>query len=184
MKVLTRTLLTIFFSGFCLILSSQMTGKHSIGIQLNPYFDEALFKQISVKPVYALRYSYRINEHITIGPELSGYFAKVLNDDFTFGNFNAGGFFRYSFLPSARIRPFIELSPYYTYHYWKNFPEIAYSDQEPNGNMSFISGYAAPGISLFSKSGKISLDLFYKFSNKTFVNNNQSVFSYRLNFNF
>jgi hypothetical protein len=76
----------------------------------------------------------------------------------------------------------MEVSSYYTYHYWKNGPEVTFGEFEPNDSKSFLTGYVAPGISLFSKSRKMSLDLMYKFSNKTFVNNQKSVFSYRLNF--
>jgi hypothetical protein len=182
MKILGRTILCILLSGYCVISSSQSVGKHSIGLQLNPFFDEHLFNHEFYSPVYAFRYTLGIKEHITLGPELSGFYTKNYVDDFTFGNINVGGYFRYSFLPQSRFKPFIEVSSYYTYHYWKNFPEITFGDTEPNGSKSFLSGYVAPGITLLSKSRKISLDLMYKFSNKTFVNGEKSVFSYRLNF--
>lgn len=182
MKIICRTLLCILLAGYCVISSSQSTGKHSFGLQLNPYFDKHLFNHESYSPVYAFRYTFGIKEHITLGPELSGFFTKTYVDDFTTGNVNVGGYFRYSFLPQSRFRPFTEASSYYTYHYWKNGPEITLGDTEPNGSKSFLTGYIAPGITLFSKSGKISLDLMYKFSNKTFVNGGKSVFSYRLNF--
>jgi hypothetical protein len=156
--------------------------KNSIGLQLNPFLDEHLFNHEFYSPVYAFRFTFGIKEHITLGPELSGFYTKTYVDDYTIGNFNVGGYFRYSFLPQSRIRPFLEVSSYYTYHYWKNGPDITSDDTEPNGNKSFLSGYVAPGITLFSKSRKISLDLMYKFSNNTFVNGEKSVFSYRLNF--
>jgi len=156
--------------------------KNSIGLQVNPFFDGHLFNHEFYSPVYALRYTLGIKEHITLGPELSGFYTKTYVDDFTTGNINFGGFFRYSFLPQSRIKPFVEVSSYYTYHYWRNFPGITLDDTDPNGSKSFLSGYVAPGITLFSKSRKISLDLMYKFSNKPFVNGEKSVFSYRLNF--
>lgn len=184
MKTISRTIISILLSGYCVISSAQSIGNHSIGLQINPYVDEFLFTNTFIKPVYAFRYTLGIKEHITFGPELSGFYAKARVNDYTFGNFNIGGFFRYSFLPASRIKPFIELSPYYTYHYWKNGPEDTFTGVEPSGSKSLISGYIAPGISLFSKSGKVSLDLFYKFSNKSFVNEKQSVLSYRLNFKF
>jgi hypothetical protein len=184
MKVFGRTILIILLSGYCIISSSQSIGNHSIGLQLNPYVDDHLINHYFLKPVYAFRYTLGIKEHITFGPELSGFYAKAYSNDFTLGNVNVGGFFRYSFLPESRFKPFIEVSPYYTYHYWKNGPEDTFAEFAPNGSESFLSGYIAPGITLFSKSRKISLDLFYKFSNKTFVNDKQSVLSYRLNFNF
>jgi hypothetical protein len=182
MKILVRTILFTILSGYCAISSSQSAGKHSVGLQLNPFVDEHLFNHEFYSPVYALRYTFGIKEHITLGPELSGNYSKNYVDDFTLGNFNVGGYFRYSFLPQSGIKPFLELSSYYTYHYWKNAPEIAFSELAPNGSKSYLSGYVAPGITLFSKSGKISLDLMYKFSSKTFVNDKKSVFSYRLNF--
>lgn len=182
MKMLLKTFLGIVFAGFSLISSGQTGMKHSIGLQLNPYFDEHLFNHQFFKPVYAFRYTLGIKEHITLGPELSGFYVKSYVNDFTIGNINAGGYFRYSFLPQSRIKPFIELSSYYTYHYWRNGPEITFGEFEPNGSKSFLSGYVAPGITLLSKSGKISLDIMYKFSNKTFVNNEKSIFSYRLSF--
>lgn len=185
MKILGRTTLCILISGYCMISSSQSVSKHSFGLQLNPYVDGHLFNHEFYSPVYAFRYTFGIKEHITLGPELSGFYTKAYANDFTFGNINVGGYLRYSFLPQSRIKPFIEASSYYTYHYWKNGPEIVYGGNlEPNGSKSFLSGYVAPGISLFSKSRKISLDLMYKFSNRTFVNGEKSVFSYRLNFNF
>ncbi|NLJ42451.1 MAG: autotransporter domain-containing protein [Bacteroidales bacterium] len=183
MKIAGRTILCILLSGYCAISSSQTAGKHSVGLQLNPFFDEHLFNHESYSPVYAFRYTFGIKKHITFGPELSGFYTKTYTDDFTSGNFNAGAYIRYSFLPQSRLKPFLEASSYYTYHYWKNGPEINLDvNAEPNGSKSYLSGYVAPGITLSGKSGKISLDLMYKFSNKTFVNGGKSVFSYRLNF--
>jgi hypothetical protein len=110
----------------------------------------------------------------------------MLNSDpnFTISNFNIGAFARYSLLPKSRIRPFFELSPYYTFHSYKNFPEANYYGTLPPEKTSYFSGYIAPGITLFNKSRNVSLDLMYKFSNKQFVNGSKSVFSYRLNINF
>ena len=96
-------------------------------------------------------------------------------------NFNLGGFIRYSFLPESRIKPFFELSSYYTFYNYKN---LGTGGAETSGSDNYLSGYLAPGISLFSKSKKFSIDLFYKFSNKDFINGKQSVLSYRLNFRF
>lgn len=184
MKIISRPILCIFFSCYGLVSSAQSIGSNSIGLQLNPYIDEFFFTGTFIKPVYAFRYTFGIKEHITFGPEISGFYVKAHVNDYTLSNFNVGGFFRYSFLPASRVNLFIEVSPYYTFHSWKNGPEDAFTGVEPNGSMSFLSGYIAPGISLFNKSKKISLDLFYKFSNKTFANDKKSVLSYRLNFKF
>jgi hypothetical protein len=185
MKIVNGIILTIFLSCNCMILSAQSKSKNSIGVQLNPYVDEFLFTNTFFKPVYAFRYSFGINDHLSFGPELSGFQFKARSNDYSVNNLNIGGFFRYSFLPSSRINPFIELSPYYTFQSWKNAPTDVFGGSfEPNGSKGYLSGYVAPGISFYSKSKKISLDLFYKFSNKCFVNGNNSVFSYRLNYNF
>jgi hypothetical protein len=184
--MLLKTILSSVLVSFCFITSAQNGMKNSIGLQLNPYVDEDLFNGNSTKFVYALRYNIKINDHITLGPEFSGYHSKLLylEPDYSYSNFNAGGFFRYSFLPASRINPFLELSPYYTFLRYKNLPDNAYNGVGPNGKDGYLSGYLAPGVSLFSKSRKISLDLFYKFSNKMLVNSEKSVFSYRLNFRF
>jgi hypothetical protein len=186
MKMLLKTILSIAFAGFCLTSSAQGGNSNSIGLQLNPYLDADLFNGMAVKYVYAGRYNFNIKDHIAFGPELSGFYAKVLILDpkYTYAFFNVGGFFRYSFFPESRVKPFFELSPYYTFLNYKNGPENSYEGLPVNGNDSFFSGYLASGISLFNKSRKISLDLFCKVSNKMFVNNDKIVLSYRLNFRF
>jgi hypothetical protein len=186
MKVLLKTILSIVLAGFCLVSSAQSAKNHSIGVQLNPYLDADLFNGMSVKFVYAGRYNFSIKDHITLGPELSGFHVKVLILDpkYTYSNFNVGGFFRYSFLPASRVRPFIEISPYYTFLSYKNGPENTYEGLPPDGKDSYFSGYVAPGISLYNKSRKMSLDLFCKISGKNFVNNEKIVLSYRYNFRF
>jgi hypothetical protein len=156
---------------------------HSIGLQLNPYLNKSLFNGSAFKPVYALRYTFSIKDHITLGPEFSGSIVRVptVAPGYTSSNINLGGFFRYSFFPEARVKPFFELSSYYTFYNYKN---LGTEGTETSGSDSYLSGYLAPGISLFSKSRKFSVDLFYKFSNKDFVNGKQSVLSYRFNFRF
>jgi hypothetical protein len=184
MKMLYKTILSIGFVGFSLMSSAQSVTSHSIGLQCNPYLDADLFNGSSIKLVYALRYNFSIKDHITLGPELSGYYFKEHTVNYRASSFNVGGFFRYSFFPISRVKPFFELSSYYTFFSYKNLPENTYEGMPPNGKDSYLSGYLAPGISFFNKSQKISLDLFYKFSTKDFVNGNQSVLSYRLNFRF
>lgn len=186
MKMLLKTTLSIVLIGFCLNSTAQTAMNHSIGLQLNPYLNASLFNGAAIKPVYALRYTFSIKDHITLGPELSGNFVRVptVAPGYTSSNINLGGFLRYSFFPESRVKPFFELSSYYTFYSYKNRPADTYIGPEPSGNGSYLSGYLAPGISLFSKSQKFSIDLFYKFSNKDFVNGKQSVLSYRLNFIF
>jgi hypothetical protein len=177
MKMLVNSIFSIVLVFFCLMSSAQSDKSHSIKLQLNPYLDKDLFNGNSIKYVYALRYTFSIKDHITLGPELSGYNVKLLylDPNYTFSNFNIGGFFRYSFFPSSRVRPFFEFSPYYTFFSYKNLPENTYEGVPPNGKDSYLSGYLAPGISVFNKSKKFSLDLFCKFSGKAFVNGNKLV---------
>lgn len=185
MNMLLKTILSIVFIGFCLISSAQTGMNHSIGLQLNPYIDEALFNRYSFKTVYALRYTFSIKDRITLGPEVSGsYFRTPVQPHFTSYKINVGGFFRYSFFPESRVKPFFELSSYYTYYSYKYGNEVQQWGIKQSGSGSYLSGYLAPGISLFSKSRKLSIDLFYKFSNKYFVNDKHSVLSYRLNLRF
>jgi hypothetical protein len=184
MKMLVKTILSIVLVSFCLMSSAQNKTSHSVGLQLNPYINSDLFAGNNIRYVYALRYSFSIKDHITLGPELSGYYYKVHSVDYSASYVNVGGFFRYSFFPAARVKPFLELSPYYSFFSYKNLPENTYEGMLPKGKDSYLSGYFAPGLSLFNKSKKISLDLFYKFSNKNFINGNQAVLSYRLNFRF
>jgi hypothetical protein len=184
MKMLLKTILSIVFAGFCSISSAQNGKSHSIGLQLNPKLNAELFNGSSINLVYALRYTLSIKDHITLGPELSGNYYKEHSVDYVASNFNLGGFFRYSLFPTSRVRLFFELSPYYTFFSYKNLPENTYEGMPPNGKDSYLSGYLAPGISLFNKSRKFSLDLFCKFSTNDFVFPPQLDLSYRLNFRF
>jgi hypothetical protein len=183
MKIFFKTILSIVFIGFCLVSSAQTGMNHSIGLQFNPYLDESLFNGNAIKPVYALRYTFSIKDHITIGPELSGNFMRVptVGPAYISSNINLGGFLRYSFFPGTRVKPFFELSSYYTFN---SYRILGTGGSETSGSDGYLSGYLSPGISLFSKSQKFSIDLFYKFSNKDFVNGKKSVLSYRLNFRF
>jgi hypothetical protein len=186
MKIPFKIILSIVYAGFCFTSSAQSGTNHSIGLQLNPYLNADLFNGNSTRFVYALRYNFSLKDHITLGLELSGYNIRVptVAPAYTSSIFNVGGFFRYSFLPASRIRPFFEFSPYYTFLRYNNLPENTYNGVSSNGKDSFLAGYLAPGISLFNKSHKFSLDLFYKFSTKMFVNDDKLVLSYRLNFRF
>jgi len=151
----------------------------SIGIQFNPYLDSHYFDGTSKKYVFALRYGFNIKDHISFGPEVSGYFRHY--DNINFSNFNLGGFLRYSLLPAYRIKPFLEFSPYYSIIHYKNTTLEGVDMDE-----TYFSGYISPGISLYTKNRKFSLDLMYKISitDRTFISNNKNVLSYRFNFNY
>jgi hypothetical protein len=162
MKMLLKTILSIALISFCLISSAQTGKNHSIGLQLNPYLDESLFNGNEIKPVYALRYTFSIKDHITIGPELSGSFMRVptVGPVYKSSIINLGGFFRYTFFPESRVKPFFELSTYYTFYSSKYKSVNTYYAIDPSVKGTYLSGYLAPGISLFSKSQKFSIDLF------------------------
>jgi len=177
--------LSILLSLACVIFfvapiqAQDNTKNSSIGIQFNPYLDSQFFDGISKKYVFAFRYGFNIKDHLSLGPEVSGYFRH--HDNINFSDFNLGCFVRYTLLPTSRIRPFLEFSPYYSiFHYEVTTLEGVDIDE------TYFSGYLSPGISLYTKNRKVSLDLMYKFSitDKPFVDGNKSVFSYRLNFNF
>jgi len=151
---------------------------HQIGIQYNPYIDSYLFDESIGYNVFALRYGYLVYPGFSVGPEFSGYFGKVYNDKLH--KFNYGCFCRYSFLSKKRIQPFIEISPYYSFFYQKvSSPNL---NEEIHDN--YFSGYIAPGISGYFLQNKISFDLFYKFSNDTFINDKMHTITYRFNIHF
>jgi hypothetical protein len=169
------------------VINAQNVNKsHSIGIQLNPYLDSHFFTGTFIKPVFAGRFAFNFGNNFSIGPEVSGYFVTRNSDqgDLDISNLNLGGFIRYSILPESRIRPFIELSPYYTFHHFKSETIQTQDGIGLESNKTYFSGYLSPGITLYSRNHKFSVDLMYKFSNKNLVNDNKSAFTYRLNFNF
>lgn len=184
--------LTIVVIGVLLLLSrvavSQELPKsldinstyNQIGIQLNPFLDEEFFQGLVMNTVYAIRYGYKIAEPITIGAEFSGYFPYFFNlsNPVNYYNYNFGIFSRYSLWNKKRIQGFLELSPYYSYRFQE---ESQYTSEIKESKFGI---YLAPGISFFSKNKKFSVDLYYKFSNLAFVNSKQSVFSYKVNYNF
>lgn len=158
--------------------------KNQIGIQLNPYINERFLmagglRMIDV--VSSLRYGYRITKNVTAGMEFSCGFPININARQNFKNFNyfgykIGSYARYSILSERRFQIFAEASPYFS-HYWRELTSS--SDQTPYTDNKF-GYYVAPGVTLFSKSKRISFDLYYKFSNLKYT----SVLSYKVNFNF
>lgn len=158
--------------------------KYSIGIQLNPYLDSYLFDGTFFKPVFAVRYGFNIKDHLSFGPEVSGHFVRMRSDQYNSSAINLGAFVRYSIFPTSRIKPFLEFSPYYSFLHTKL--AAFQTREEYEASKTNIGGYLSPGISLYTKNRKFSLDLMYKFSitDKAFVNSKQSVFTYRFNFNF
>jgi hypothetical protein len=154
--------------------------KNLIGLQYNPVWDG---NNTYVANLISIRYGYKIARPLTIGTELSGYFynnnfsAPFYDPDMSPNHYyrlSANIFLRYSIRPEKRLQGFLEISPY-----WNSF------FKEP---MKYIDGdlclYAAPGLSVFSKNKKFSMDLYYKFSTQFFINQSYRELSYKLNFHF
>lgn len=155
--------------------------KNQIGIQLNPYLDKDLFNGL-MHPIVGIRYGYKFVQPILAGVEVSGsclYFFHH-TDHIPSYNIQAGIFTRYSIPSAKRIQGFVEVSPYISHIYHIH---ASYEDDSGLGINKF-GVYIAPGISLYSKSKKFSLDLYYKFSNLENFNGHKSVVSYKFNFNF
>jgi hypothetical protein len=172
---------------FASVASAQDDKKsHSIGLQLNPYLDSYFFEGTFTKPVFAVRYGYHWNDKLSFGPEVSGSFVHHNSNqvDYNSSDLNLGGFVRYSLMPTSRIRPFIEASAYYNFHHFKSSTIVTQEGIGEEFSHNSLNGYLSPGVTLYSKNQKFSLDLMYKFSNAYFINGHKSVFSYRLNFNF
>lgn len=159
---------------------SQNQYLNQFGLQLNPYLDEALFQGFLTEIVFGVRYAYHITPHLSAGPEVNGFAPIYLtsggNSDFF--RLGAGAFARYSFFTDNRIRVFTEVMPYYSYRYWEK------SQWLPEIRESRFGICLSPGVSLHSKSRRLSVDLYMKFSNIDFVNSKNYVFSYKINYHF
>jgi hypothetical protein len=151
--------------------------KNQIGIQLNPLFDNnETFSPI----IYGLRYGYRIYKPLTLGAELSGSF-PAFNDPYVrYSDLRIGAFARYTFLPEKRIQGFLEASPFFAHTYFRGtefYPGDVILNQ--------FGLYVAPGLSLFTKSRKLSMDLYYKFYvHPGDMYSRHNTISYKLNFHF
>jgi hypothetical protein len=153
---------------------------NQLGLQLNPYLDENLFQGLLAEIVFGIRYAYHLTPHLSAGPEVNGfapiYFTSGGSSDFF--RLGAGAFARYSFFTEKRIRVFAEVFPYYSYRYREE------SQWTPEIRENRFGICLSPGVTLFSKSRKFSLDLYLKFSNIDFVNSKNYVFSYKMNYHF
>jgi hypothetical protein len=154
--------------------------KNQIGLQLNPYLDENLFRGFMPELVFGIRYAYHVAPHFSAGPEVNGFFPVNLKsgNDLFFFRLGAGAFARYSFFTDSRVRVFAEVLPYYSYRYWEENQWL------PELRESRFGLCLSPGASLYSRSGRFSIDLYMKFSNIDFVNSKNYVFSYKVNYHF
>lgn len=157
--------------------------KNLIGIQYNPVWGPGYYNG----NLYSARYGYKFLNSLTLGAELSlnfpngntypdnivWYQEPDYDVDDIYG-MSTNIFLRYSFPSAKRIQGFVEVSPYA--HFFMEKP-LKYHDVD-----FFI--YAAPGISLYSKSRKLSFDLYYKISTQNFNNTHHGQLNYKLNFHF
>jgi hypothetical protein len=183
-------LLSSVFFFFLLTAFSQKQEKSSlfrnrIGMQLNPYIDQNFFDFTIMNTVTALRYSHTVTKNITTGLEFSCNFpvntARVHNFQiYNYFIYKFGIITRYSFLMDKRIQIFAEASPYFS-HFFRERTILNDNSSYKENKLGF---YAAPGFTIYTKNKRISFDLYYKFSNLTFVNGKKSVFSYKVNYNF
>ena len=156
--------------------------RNVIGIQFNPLSDGN--GKYSVNLLSA-RYGYKIFKPLTIGAEVNGYFYKsnfialvpLFNGEVEPNHYyllSTNLYLRYTLRPDKRIQGFLEVSPFAYFAFKK---PMNYIDME-------TGWYIAPGISVFSKNRKFSMDLYYKFPNDPNFNNKRGDFCYKLNFHF
>lgn len=164
---------------------STIYKKNQIGIQFNPIINERLLSNGGfglIETVSSLRYGYRITKNFTTGMEFVCRFPILTNpsyrknsEKFNYFVYRIGLITRYSILSEKRFQVFAEVSPYFVHAY----KELLNSgDPAPYRNDEF-GCYAAPGVTLYSKSRRVSFDLYYEFS---FTG--QTMLSYKVNFNF
>ena len=187
MKKYILILISIFFFSLTNVLPQEQPKsseifylRNQIGIQLNPFIDENLIDGLIMKIVGGVRYGYKITKSILLGVEAFGDYSYFFNQSnpVHFYSYKIGLFSRYSIPAERRVQGFLEVSPYYGHSYRSGTLDLLEKKTDKFGV------YAAPGISLYSKNKKFSLDLYYKFSTLTFINGKKSVFSYKINFNF
>lgn len=160
--------------------------RNQVGIQVNPFIDQQFFDFSGyMRTVAALRYGYRITKNVTAGMELGCNFPISINPGqnsqyFDYFSYRISLYTRYSIFSEKRFQMFAEASPYFSH---SRMEWTSTNDHSPYIIQKF-GYYLAPGITLCSKSRRISFDLYYKFSNLMFMNGNKSVFSYKVNYNF
>jgi hypothetical protein len=133
---------------------------------------------------YSLRYGYKIARPFTIGAEITGFFPNGNFPEFTYPdpdftshnwfNLSTNLFFRYSLRSDKRLQFFVEASPYAKFLFTKQL-DYRWGD-------FFV--YIAPGVSVFSKNRKFSMDLYYRISTENNYRGNLGSLAYKLNFHF
>lgn len=174
-----------FITAFSQEQEKQSFKKNQIGIQFNPIINERLLSTGGfglIETVSSLRYGYRITKNFTTGMEFVYKFPILTNssyrensEKFNYFIYRIGLITRYSIWSEKRFQLFAEVSPYFVHAYkemWNSGDPAPYRTDE-------FGCYAAPGVTLYSKSRRISFDLYSEFS---FTG--QTMLSYKVNFNF
>ncbi len=160
--------------------------KHSIGFQGPVRIDRNLLTGASINSTFAIRYGYHINENITLGAEASGFYMFYLTPgirDVKSYSLRLGPYGRYTLFPDKRVNLFAEANVYAAYFRFIPGSDPVFDNMDERKAFG-LSAYAAPGISLMTKNRKVSLDMMYKFSDRTSEYGRQHGFSWRLNFHF
>ncbi len=159
--------------------------RHQVGIQFNPIINERLLSNGGfglIETVSSLRYGYRITKNLTTGMEFVCRFPILTNSSlreqsqlYNYLIYRIGLTTRYSILSEKRFQVFAEVSPYFAHAYkevWNSGDPAPYTNDE-------FGCYAAPGVTLYSKSKRVSFDLYSEF-----YFTGQIMISYKVNFNF
>ena len=164
---------------------STIYKKNQIGIQFNPIINERLLSNGGfslIETVSSLRYGYRITKNFTTGMEFVCKFPILTNSSlreqsqkYNYFAYSIGLTTRYSILSDKRLQVFAEVSPYFAHAY----KEVWNSGDPDPYRVDKIGCYAAPGVTLYSKSRRVSFDLYYEI----FLTG-QTMLSYKVNFNF
>jgi hypothetical protein len=149
--------------------------RNQIGVQLNPYLNS---NESLDALVYGLRYGYKLSKPITIGAEVSGSF-PAFNYYIRNYNYKIGLYTRYTVLTEKRVQPFFEAASFFAHTY------IPRAGNYPGKTMDQFGLYIAPGISLYTKNRKYSMDLYYKlYIHPGEMYFHENTISYKINFHF
>ena len=188
--ILTTGVIFYFFlsPAFSQEMEKSSFKRNQVGIQFNPIINERLLSNGGfglIETVSSLRYGYRITKNFTTGMEFVYKFPILTNssyrensEKFNYLVYRIGLITRYSILSEKRFQVFAEVSPYFVHAYKEEMWNPGDPDPAPYRTNKF-GGYAAPGVTLYSKSRRVSFDLYPEFS---FTG--QTMLSYKVNFNF
>lgn len=189
---MTRTILLTIGILFLFLINSFSQEKeespfyrNQVGIQFNPIINKRLLSPGGfglIETVSSLRYGYRITENFTTGVEFVCKFPILTNPSyrdeskgFNYFAYSIGLTTRYSILSDRRFQVFAEVSPYFLHTYkeeWNSGDPTPYSADK-------FGCYAAPGVTFYSKSRRVSFDLYLGF-----YFTGHTMLSYKVNYNF